>query len=73
MIECKTDGLLEAEEVGHVLLTIILLWVPDGQGLSFVFLLTVCLPVEMPGLPLLESYCGLSWQTDVCFSFSPVF
>uniref|UniRef100_A0A663EII0 RING-type E3 ubiquitin transferase n=1 Tax=Aquila chrysaetos chrysaetos TaxID=223781 RepID=A0A663EII0_AQUCH len=34
MIECKTEGLLEAEKVGCSLLAIILLWVLDGQRLN---------------------------------------
>lgn len=56
MIECKTKGLLEAEKVGHMLLTTILV----GSGwpvFYFVFLLAVSLPVEIAGLLLL--YSGL--------------
>uniref|UniRef100_A0A8C0FUW2 RING-type E3 ubiquitin transferase n=1 Tax=Bubo bubo TaxID=30461 RepID=A0A8C0FUW2_BUBBB len=41
MIECRTEGLLEAEKVGHALLTVILLWVLDGQCFSFMFLLAL--------------------------------
>jgi len=75
MIECQIEGLLEAEKVGHTLLDVILLWVLDGQCLSFVWscwqhlfqwrcLGCICLEVMVacPGR-----------HTDICFAFSPVF